>query len=137
MNKNIKERRYKVKILSDFVDYELDWTIEEKDKSELIKFWNEISQNKIERIKIFPNCLFAGSAVELGEDISLYIFNEFIVMRNKNIIEIRNDKERKIERNILKKLPKNIIPDFISLTGFHDNKKAKKQSRVLLKNINI
>jgi hypothetical protein len=58
-------------------------------------------------------------------------------MRNKNILEIRNDKERKIGRKILKKLPKNIIPDFISLTGFHDSKKTKKQSRVLLKSINI
>jgi|GEM_PF-3029440 hypothetical protein len=137
MDKNFKARRYKAKILSDFIDYELNWTIEEKDKLELIKFWNEISYDKIERIKIFSNSFLAGVAVELGKDKSLNVFNEFIVMRNKNILEIRNDKERKIGRKILKKLPKNIIPDFISLTGFHDSKKTKKQSRVLLKSINI
>ena len=136
MDKNIKAKIYTVKILSDFIDCELKWSIEEKDKSELLNNWNEISRNNAESTKIFPNSYLAGYSVELGTDISLYILKEIVVMRNKNIMEVRNDKARKTEKYILKKLPKNIIPDFIYMTGFHDNTRWKKQSRLLLKNIN-
>jgi|WetSurMetagenome_2_1015567.scaffolds.fasta_scaffold93004_4 hypothetical protein len=95
------------------------WSINKTEQQGLLKYWETMNFENIEKMKNISNIFYSGCAMNEKDGRNWFIYKGIAIMRKENIIEVKRDIGRRFEKRLLKTAPNNLIPDFVFETEFN------------------
>jgi len=97
-------KRLKVKALLNGMNESPSWEIKDKEAEKIIKLYDSMQQGSYINTRSESGRLYNGCLLELSSDKSIHVFDGYAIHNENNIIEIRIDKNNKLEKQLLSHL---------------------------------
>jgi hypothetical protein len=94
-------KRLKVKALLNGMGQDTSWEIKDKEAEKIIKLYDSMREGSYMNKRSGPNRLYNGCLLELSSDRNIHVFDGYAIHNENNIIEIRVDKNNKLEKQLL------------------------------------
>jgi hypothetical protein len=94
-------KHLKVEALLDGMDENPSWEIKDKEAENIIKLYDSMKPGSYMNTRTEQSRLYKGCVLEISPEKSIHVFDGYAIHNENNIIEIRVDKNNKLETQLL------------------------------------
>ncbi len=100
----VKRNNFKVEALLSGMDCNPVWEIKDKEAEMVLKIYGSMQTGSFQNTRTESNRLYNGCKVEVSSGKSIHVFDGYAILNENNVIEVRLDKEQRLEKQLLKNL---------------------------------
>jgi hypothetical protein len=104
LNKVNRITNIKVEALLSEMNSNPTWRIKNKEAEKVMDIYNSMQTGTFMTTRKDSNRLYNGCMLEVSSNKSIHVFDGYAILNENNIIEVRLDKDQKLEKQLLKNL---------------------------------
>ena len=104
LDKKPVRQNIKVSALLNGMDINPQWEIRDKEAMEVMKIYDSMPSGSYMNTRNESNRLYNGCTMEVSSGKNIHVFDGYAILNENNIIEVRVDKNKTLEKQLLKHL---------------------------------
>jgi hypothetical protein len=97
-------KNLKISALLNGMDSNPAWEIKAKEAEKIMSIYNSMQPGSYRNTRKESNRFYNGCMVEVSSEKNIHVFDGYAILNENNIIEVRVDKNNKLEKQLLKNL---------------------------------
>jgi hypothetical protein len=108
LNKTYKMKTVKVEAMLSGMDHNPVWEIKDKEADTVLDIFNSMQPGSYVNTRNESGKLYSGCMLEISSGKNIHVFDGYAILNDNNVIEVRVDKNQRLEKQLLKNL--NVAP---------------------------
>jgi len=104
LDKKPVRQNIKVSAMLNGMDNNPHWEIKDSEAAEVMGIYNSMQSGPYMNTRSESNRFYNGCTMEVSSNKSIHVFDGYAILNENNIIEVRLDKNQRLEKALLKNL---------------------------------